>query len=236
MLTHPRNALEASQLLGPEETNRPVQESRDRLSPVGGLLKRSFDLLMSALALVLLLPTFAIVAILIKLTSPGPVFFRHARVGFRGQPFQCLKFRTMVTNSDVVLADLLSQSSPAAQEWSETQKLKNDPRVSGIGQFLRKSSLDELPQLINVLLGQMSLVGPRPVTQGELKRYGRSSSKYLAARPGLTGLWQVSGRNSLHYSRRVALDRYYVTRWSPMLDLSIILRTIPALFKSDQTS
>jgi exopolysaccharide production protein ExoY len=142
----------------------------------------------------------------------------------------------MVCDSEAVLASLLASSPSAALEWSQSQKLKNDPRVTGIGRLLRKSSLDELPQLFNVVLGQMSLVGPRPVTQTELKRFGRSASKYLAARPGLTGLWQVSGRSSLNYSRRVALDRYYVSNWSPLLDLKIVLRTIPALLKTSHTS
>jgi exopolysaccharide production protein ExoY len=236
MLTHPRNALEASQLLSPDETKLPAQGDHGTHSPVGGPVKRVIDIIVVALALVLLLPTFAIISILIKLTSPGPVFFSHSRVGLRGKPFQCLKFRTMVTNSEAALADLLSRSPAAALEWSETQKLKNDPRVSSIGRLLRKSSLDELPQLINVLLGHMSLVGPRPVTQAELKRYGRSASKYLAARPGMTGLWQVSGRSSLNYSRRVALDRYYVTRWSPLLDLVIMLKTVPAVIRMSHTS
>ena len=236
MLTHPRNALEASQLLNPEDTNLPVQGGHETQSPVGGPLKRIFDFMVAALALVLLLPTFALISILIKLTSPGPIFFSHARVGLRGKPFRCFKFRTMVTNSDAALAVLLSCSPAAALEWSETQKLKNDPRVSSIGRLLRKSSLDELPQLFNVLLGHMSLVGPRPVTQTELKRYGRSASKYLAARPGMTGLWQVSGRSSLNYSRRVALDRYYVTRWTPLLDLVIVLKTVPAVIRTSHTS
>jgi exopolysaccharide production protein ExoY len=236
MLTHPRNALDVSELLSPRETRLPADEELKARSPVGGATKRLIDLLLSAVAIVLLLPTFAIVAAVIKLTSKGPVFFSHPRIGFGGKPFRCYKFRTMVCDSEAVLASLLASSPSAALEWSQSQKLKNDPRVTGIGRLLRKSSLDELPQLFNVVLGQMSLVGPRPVTQTELKRFGRSASKYLAARPGLTGLWQVSGRSSLNYSRRVALDRYYVSNWSPLLDLKIVLRTIPALLKTSHTS
>ena len=236
MLTRPRNALDVSELLRPRETQVPADEELQARSPVGGATKRLIDLVLSAVAIVLLLPTFAIVAGVIKLTSRGPVFFSHPRVGFGGKPFQCYKFRTMVCHSEAVLASLLASSPAAALEWSQSQKLKNDPRVTAIGRLLRKSSVDELPQLFNVVLGQMSLVGPRPVTQTELKRFGRSASKYLAARPGLTGLWQVSGRSSLNYSRRVALDRYYVSNWSPLLDLKIVLRTIPALLKTSHTS
>ena len=236
MLTHPRNALDVSELLSSRETRLPADEELKARSPVGGATKRLMDLFLSAVAIVLLLPTFAIVAVVIKLTSKGPVLFSHPRVGFGGKPFRCYKFRTMVCDSEAVLASLLASSPAAALEWSQTQKLKNDPRVTGIGRLLRKSSLDELPQLFNAVLGQMSLVGPRPVTQTELKRFGRSASKYLAARPGLTGLWQVSGRSSLNYSRRVALDRYYVSNWSPLLDLKIVLRTIPALLKTSHTS
>ncbi|MBY0227578.1 MAG: sugar transferase [Hyphomicrobium sp.] len=204
--------------------------------PVGGLAKRCADVLLSSATLALLLPTFLIIAALIKLTSAGPIFFGHTRIGFGGRPFRCYKFRTMVRDSDTVLTELLSRSPAAAQEWALHRKLVDDPRVTAVGRFLRKSSLDELPQLFNIFIGDMSCVGPRPVTQNELHRYGRTINDYVRARPGLTGLWQVSGRNSVRYGRRVALDRVYVRHWSPLLDLAIILRTIPALLRTQQTS
>jgi lipopolysaccharide/colanic/teichoic acid biosynthesis glycosyltransferase len=171
---------------------------------------------------------------LIKLGDGGAVFFEHPRVGRYGRMFGCLKFRTMVADSAGALQRHLMANPAAAQEWRETQKLTDDPRITRIGRFLRATSLDELPQLINVLRGEMSLVGPRPVTKEELEeRYARDRRYYLLVRPGLTGLWQVSGRNRVSYARRIELDREYVREWSFIRDIKILFRTIDVVLKRD---
>lgn len=194
------------------------------------------DVAISLLALVLLAPIMLMVAGLIRLTMGGPVIFAQRRVGFDGSLFVCYKFRTMVADADEVLKRHLAADPRAAREWLETRKLQNDPRISCIGRSLRKSSLDELPQLFNVLRGDMSIVGPRPVVPPEISRYGAHAAEYLRARPGLTGLWQVSGRNKLTYTRRIALDRLYVRNWSVWFDLWILIRTIPAVFETQNTA
>jgi lipopolysaccharide/colanic/teichoic acid biosynthesis glycosyltransferase len=153
------------------------------------------------------------------------VIYRHWRVGRNGQMFSCLKFRTMVPNADQVLRDLLESDPELQAEWVRDHKLRNDPRVTRLGRFLRRTSLDELPQLMNVLRGEMSLVGPRPVIREELLRYGRNVNTYLAAKPGITGLWQVTGRNDTDYRRRVVLDTYYVRNQNLLLDLYILAKT-----------
>ena len=178
-----------------------------RVRPVGGIAKRAFDIALSIVAIVLLAPLLLGIALLIRATSPGPVFYGHARVGFDGRLFTCWKFRTMVVNSDVVLARHLRDDPAARREWDETFKLRDDPRVLPLGRVLRKLSIDELPQLYNILIGDMSVVGPRPVVRAELQRYGSVARYYIAARPGLTGLWQVSGRNDTSYRLRTVLDR-----------------------------
>jgi exopolysaccharide production protein ExoY len=189
-------------------------------------VKRTIDIVGAALILLFFLPLFAIVAALISLRHGGPVIFGHKRVGRDGVPFSCLKFRTMHTDADRVLADCLKADPARRREWAETRKLKCDPRVLGIGGLLRKSSLDELPQLINVLRGEMSLVGPRPIVREEAINYGCDFASYLAVRPGITGLWQVSGRNNTTYAQRVALDVRYVRDRSMMGDCRILLRTV----------
>jgi len=156
--------------------------------------------------------------------------FSHTRVGRDRALFQCHKFRTMYVDADQRLADLLSRDEDAKREWETHFKLKNDPRITSLGSFLRKSSLDELPQLFNVLKGDMSLVGPRPVVEEELKLYGEYASDYLSARPGITGLWQVSGRNDLDYNERVTLDVTYVRQWTNWLDLRILMKTVLVVF------
>lgn len=206
--------------------------SKNRISkraPVGGTTKRLVDLFGAFAGLLLLSPLIFMVAVAIKLSDRGPVFFGHMRIGRDGRTFHCLKFRTMTTDGDAVLANYFRENPVAKAEWETTRKLKFDPRVTRIGHILRKLSIDELPQLINILRGDMSIVGPRPVVQDELKFYGRSVSFYLRARPGLTGLWQISGRNDVGYQRRVAFDRYYVENWSFFEDIFIILKTIPAV-------
>ena len=204
--------------------------------PIGGLLKRIMDVVIAGTALVLAVPVMIIVGVLIKITAGGPAIFSHSRVGFGGRPFNCYKFRSMVANSDQVLKSYLDANPDARKEWEETHKIRRDPRVTFLGRLLRKSSLDELPQLINILRGDMSCVGPRPIVRDELRRYGDHQGEYLAARPGLTGLWQVSGRSSLDYDNRVALDSQYVRNWSIWLDLAIVFRTFFAVMRFDRAS
>ncbi len=180
---------------------------------VGGKAKRAFDLIISLLIIVGLSPLFLIVAMLIKLADPGPIIFCHMRVGHRGRRFRCLKFRSMVVGADRLLANLLESDPEARREWERTQKLAKDPRITPLGKFLRQSSLDELPQLINVMRGDMSLVGPRPVAPQETQRYGDKLSLYLKVRPGLTGVWQVSGRSDCVYHRPIEMDWDYVSNW-----------------------
>jgi lipopolysaccharide/colanic/teichoic acid biosynthesis glycosyltransferase len=170
-----------------------------------------------------------VIAALIKISSPGPIFFRHRRVGTGGREFMLWKFRTMTHGSIESLHSHLAADPEAHREWSLYRKLRRDPRVTPIGQFLRKTNLDELPQLLNVIAGEMSLVGPRPVMEEELKRYGAGRSLYAAAKPGMTGLWQVSGRGSLPYERRVALDIEYVATWSLSKDIKVLMRTFGAV-------
>jgi lipopolysaccharide/colanic/teichoic acid biosynthesis glycosyltransferase len=198
-----------------------------------GSMDRANDMLVLRLnqlaALLLLLalsPLMAVVSFLIWRRDGAPVLFAHYRVGVDGRLFRCMKFRTMLRESEQVLADLLQSDPQARAEWARDQKLSKDPRITGVGQFLRKSSLDELPQLFNVLRGEMSLVGPRPITVAELTRYGKVRWHYLSVRPGITGLWQVSGRNNTSYEERVALDQRYVEQRGLAMDLAILVKTV----------
>ena len=207
-----------------QSTTQTIGLERDRkaLFPIA---KRALDIIGVGVGLVLLAPFFLIVALMVR-ADGGPAFFAHQRVGRGGKLFGCLKFRSMVIDSQARLETLLANDPAARAEWEATRKLKNDPRITRIGRFLRSTSLDELPQLINVLLGEMSLVGPRPVQEAEIDRYyGASAAHYMAVRPGITGLWQVSGRSETSYESRVALDVSYVSRPSLLADLSILLRT-----------
>ena len=197
-----------------------------------GLLSPALEKIIAALILVFLVPLMIISALLIKMYDGGPVLFKHRRIGRGGSSFYCLKFRTMTTDADARLAELLARDEAARREWACEHKLRNDPRVTPIGRFMRRSSLDELPQLLNVIRGEMRLVGPRPIVEGEIPRYGRRFAHYCAVKPGLTGLWQVSGRNDVEYRRRVALDYLYVKRRSVALDMWILIATIPAVIQS----
>lgn len=188
------------------------------------IIKRVIDIIGSLALLVLFSPLFLVVALMVSLDG-GPVFYRHQRIGRDGKPFGCLKFRTMILGAEACLNEYLSYHPEQRREWEQDQKLAFDPRVTAIGNVLRRLSLDELPQLVNVLVGEMSLVGPRPVTEGELKHYGAAASAYLAVRPGLTGPWQVSGRNDVSYATRVAMDEAYVRNFSLWNDIVILLRT-----------
>jgi exopolysaccharide production protein ExoY len=199
-----------------------LERDRKALFPIA---KRALDIIGAGVGLVLLAPFFLIVALMVR-ADGGPALFAHQRVGRGGKLFGCLKFRSMVIDSQARLEALLANDPTARAEWEATRKLKNDPRITRIGRFLRSTSLDELPQLINVLRGEMSLVGPRPVQEAEIDRYyGASAAHYMAVRPGITGLWQVSGRSETSYESRVALDVTYVSRPSLLADISILLRT-----------
>lgn len=188
--------------------------------------RRFFDVSFAIFALLVTLPLLIVIVIAIRTSSPGPVFFRQRRLGLRGRHFECLKFRTMVQDADSVLSDLLAGDPQLQVEFDKSLKLKNDPRITRIGRFLRRTSLDELPQFWNVLKGEMSVVGPRPKLLEEAERYGQFMPLILSVKPGITGLWQVSGRNDTSYAERVELDRLYVMRRGFLLDLAIIARTI----------
>ena len=189
------------------------------------LIKNLFDLLFSLIFLITFLPLFMVISLLIKLSSRGPIFFQQKRIGKNNIPFKCIKFRTMYPEAKDILENLLMKDSLLKKEFEETHKIKNDPRVTTIGRFLRKTSLDELPQFINVLRGEMSIIGPRPIVKDEKKKYGKNLKKVLLIKPGITGLWQVSGRNNLTYKRRVMLDLDYVENHNLIMDLRILLRT-----------
>ena len=200
-------------------------------------LTEQFNLRMNQLAaavlLLLLGPLMLVIAVMIMRKDGAPVLFGHYRVGHQGRLFRCLKFRSMFRNSEQMLSDILATDPAARAEWERDQKLTNDPRITPIGNFLRRTSLDELPQLINVLRGEMSLVGPRPITVGELTRYGRVRWHYLSVRPGMTGLWQVSGRNNTSYAERVALDEAYIDSRSLMGDITILFKTVKVVLARD---
>ncbi len=198
-------------------------------SPVGRTSKRIVDIVLALSGIILLSPLLILCFVLTWVSSRETVLFRHKRVGFNGKPFDCLKFRTMLGDAPERLRKLLETDAAAAAEWAQCQKLRNDPRVTPIGAILRESSLDELPQLFNVLMGSMSIVGPRPVTEDELSRYGASVKAYTACRPGITGLWQVTGRGTTSYETRVSCDVYYARKWSLSLDSKIIVVTIPSV-------
>jgi exopolysaccharide production protein ExoY len=203
------------------------------VAPVGTSSKRAVDIALALFGIVALAPLLLICYLLTITTSSGPALFRHRRVGFGGKRFDCLKFRTMRTDASERLQQLLESDPSVADEWATSQKLKRDPRVTKFGAVLRKSSLDELPQLFNVLRGEMSIVGPRPVTDEELERYTTSVAAYLACRPGITGLWQVSGRSTTSYEKRVACDAFYAQNWSMALDAKILIVTLPSLLDTE---
>lgn len=199
------------------------------LQRLDDVASRVLDVTLAVTALVILAPLMAIIAGVIYVLDPGPIIFAHQRIGRGGRSFPCLKFRTMVVDADARLRHLLETSAEARAEWDRDHKLRDDPRVIGIGKFLRKTSLDELPQLWNVVRGDMSLVGPRPIVVGEISRYGRYFEHYCAVRPGITGLWQVGGRNDVSYRRRVAYDVTYSRARSCAMNVKIIAYTVPSV-------
>ena len=191
--------------------------------------KLVLDKVLSLFAFLCFLPAFLVIPVLIKLTSRGPVLYRHERLGRGGERIFVWKFRSMYIDADERLERVLAENPDAKAEWEKSFKLADDPRVTLVGRFLRRTSLDELPQFFNVFLGQMSLIGPRPIIQEEVEKYGSSYAIFSSVKPGITGLWQVSGRSDTGYARRVELDTYYALNWSPWLDLWILLRTLFAV-------
>jgi lipopolysaccharide/colanic/teichoic acid biosynthesis glycosyltransferase len=202
----------------------PREHRADRSDAARHLIKRGFDIVVATLLIVALLPVLVVLAAVV-MSDGGPAVFGHVRVGRNGKKFRCLKFRSMVVNAEEALKQLLASDPQARAEWEREFKLKNDVRVTRIGRFLRRTSLDELPQLWNVVRGEMSLVGPRPVIDKELERYGADVKYYLMATPGMTGLWQVSGRSQTDYATRVSLDVAYVNEWSLSKDVVILFKT-----------
>ena len=194
------------------------------------IIKSIFDLFFALNILIVGSPIFIVIAVLIKLSSRGPIFFSQERIGKNKKTFNCIKFRTMHPEAEDILENLITNNEALRKEFEETHKLKNDPRITNIGKFLRKTSLDEIPQFLNVIKMEMSIVGPRPIVKKEILKYGKSYKKVISIKPGITGLWQVSGRNNLSYKRRVTLDCLYVDHMSPLIDFRIILRTFGVIF------
>jgi Undecaprenyl-phosphate galactose phosphotransferase WbaP len=208
-----------SLLAFPDTPGRPVRDWGVR-----DAVKRALDIIGAIVLGLVFLPLIIVITVLLQ-KDGGPVIYRHRRVGRDGRSFECLKFRSMVPDADRRLRELLEQHPELRAEWLRDHKLRSDPRITALGRFLRRTSLDELPQIWNVICGEMSLVGPRPVVREELMRYGRCLPVYLSVKPGITGLWQVMGRNDTDYRRRVVLDVYYVRRQNLLLDLYILLKT-----------
>ncbi len=198
-------------------------------------IKNIFDFIFSLIFLIFGFPLFFLIAVLVKFSSRGPIFFLHKRIGKNKKYFYCIKFRTMHPEANDILNNLLSKNEEIRNEFEKTHKLKNDPRITPLGKVLRKTSLDEIPQFLNVLKGEMSIVGPRPIVDEEIKKYKSSLNKVLSLKPGITGLWQVSGRNNLSYKKRVFLDSLYVKNLNFLLDFRIIIRTLGViLFPNDR--
>jgi exopolysaccharide production protein ExoY len=196
---------------------------------LSGLVSRGIDIVFASLLLIAVLPILVLVAIALQLDSPGKLFFVQRRIGLGGVTFPCIKFRTMCENADEVLERHLAEDEQARSEWAADFKLRNDPRVTRLGAMVRRYSIDEFPQLINIIRGDMAVVGPRPIIASEIVKYSDSFAAYCSVKPGLTGLWQVSGRNNVSYQRRVMLDRFYVQRKSIAFDMKILALTVPAV-------
>jgi len=199
-------------------------------APARSRLKRGFDVVAGLLLLLGFAPLLLLLALAVA-SDGGPALFGHRRVGAGGRPFKCWKFRSMVVDAEAALARTLANDPEARREWQRDFKLRRDPRVTRLGRFLRKSSLDELPQLFSVITGKMSLIGPRPIVADEVERYGAGFADYTACRPGITGLWQVSGRNDIDYAERVAIDRRYLRSWSFAGDMAILVRTVGVVLR-----
>ena len=210
-----------------------IQQIEVKNSGVRGMfIKRALDIVLALAVLMLMAPVMIVIGIIIKLSDGGNAIFTQPRIGRGAVEFDCLKFRTMVLDAPETLAEILANDEQAAREWEQDQKLKNDPRVTKFGKFLRKTSLDELPQLWNILKGDMSVVGPRPIIEDEVSKYGRHFRAYASVTPGVTGLWQISGRSDTTYEERVQLDAKYANTQTVWLDLKILFLTIPAVLFS----
>ena len=210
-------------------TTPQAQAFPQALAPMEDVASEAMHFAIALVALIFVAPLMVFVALAIFSHDRGPIMFAHRRVGRGGASFPCLKFRSMAVDAEARLAELLACDPDARAEWEKDHKLRNDPRVTKLGAFLRRTSLDELPQLFNVLAGDMSLVGPRPIVDAEIQKYGRRFQQYCAVKPGITGLWQVSGRNDTTYRARVALDCIYAKRRTLALDLAIMFNTVPAV-------
>jgi Undecaprenyl-phosphate galactose phosphotransferase WbaP len=194
-------------------------------------IKRVTDLAIAVIGGILILPFLLIIALLILIDSPGPVLYRHLRLGMNGRHFYAYKFRSMVADSEERLEKLLKSDVEIEREWKSNHKLTRDPRITRIGKFLRKTSIDEFPQLINILKGEMALVGPRPIVDTEVEKYGEDYSRIFSIKPGLTGLWQVSGRSNTNYEERIAYDTFYLQSWSVWMDLWILFKTFGVVMR-----
>lgn len=193
-------------------------------------IKRVIDCILSIMALIILSPIYLIIALAVKIDSPGPIFFKHTRIGKNGKTIKIYKYRTMVTNAE----ELIKQFTPEQmKEYKENFKLENDPRITKVGKFLRKTSLDELPQLLNIVKGELALIGPRPVVKDELEKYGENAEKFLSVTPGLTGNWAVSGRSNTTYEERMEMELWYVDNISFKTDIQIFFKTIVAVIKKE---
>ena len=193
-------------------------------------IKRAIDVIISLIGLILLSPIFLLLAIIIKIDSKGPVFFSHTRYGKNGKKFKMYKFRTMYENAQDMIKDFTPEQM---KEWKENFKLKDDPRITKVGKFLRKTSLDELPQIVNIIKGDLSIIGPRPEIEEELEKYGDNKDKFLSVTPGLTGYWQANGRSSTTYEQRMEMELYYIDHISPKLDVKIFFKTIESVIKKE---
>ena len=210
-----------------------VPNFADRIAVRKSPLSRILDVFLVLLACPSFILLILVIAVLIMLESKGGVFYSQIRIGKGGRKFRAYKFRTMVQNADQLLKNYLDKSPELKAEWLANHKLKQDPRVTKVGAFLRKYSLDELPQLWNIFIGDMGLIGPRPIVDEEIEKYGECFELYKLVRPGLTGLWQVSGRSNTSYNRRVELDEYYVLNWSFLLDIQILVKTVSVVLRKD---
>lgn len=215
----------------PASFSFPLRTTQVEYKATQYVIKRAFDVTAAAALLFLLTPLMLLIAALIRSGDNGPALFQQTRIGRGGKSFRCWKFRTMACNADVALQELLASDPGAAREWAESQKLSHDPRITPVGAFLRRSSLDELPQLFNIVAGEMSFVGPRPIVAAERERYGEAFTHCFSVPPGLTGLWQVSGRSDCSYATRVSLDSQYASEWHLLLDAKILVKTVPAVLK-----
>ena len=191
-------------------------------------LKRFIDIIIGTIGLIVCIPIFIIIGIAIKIDSKGPVFFKHKRIGKHGKKLEIYKFRTMIENAEEAMKNFTEEQK---KEFAENFKLENDPRVTRVGKILRKTSLDELPQIINILKGEMSIIGPRPIVKSELEKYGSNQDKFLSVAPGLTGYWAANGRSDVSYEERMALELYYVNNRSLILDMKIFFKTIGSVLK-----